>query len=63
MDYRLGQVMEDHVEYLSFSIWVVPDMSGKKLSLLHQKESLIELLWEKKFHFLEGKIILNLNFL
>lgn len=55
--------MEDHVEYLSFAIWVVPKMSEKKLSLLHQKESLVELLWEKKFHLLEGKIILNLSFL
>lgn len=56
MDYRLGQVIKDHVEYLSFVIWVVPKMSGKKLSLLHQKESLVELLWEKKSHLLEGKI-------
>lgn len=63
MGYRLGQVIEDHVEYLSFAIWAVPKMSGKNLSLLHQKESLVELLWENKFHLLEGKIILNLNFL
>lgn len=50
MDIRLGQVIEDHVEYLSFVICFVPKISGKKLSLLHQKESLAELLWEKKFN-------------
>lgn len=63
MDYRLEQVTEDYVEYLSFVIWVVPKMSWKKLSFVHQKELLVERVWEKKFHLLEGKIILNLNFL